>query len=49
MNREEVRNVMEQYFQKPEIMDKIQDYLSRRGLTYEEIDNDTLINILDEL
>lgn len=49
MEKAEIKNAMEQYFEKPEIMEKIQIYLTDRNLTYEELDNDALVNILDEL
>ena len=49
MEKEEIKTAMQRYFESPEISGRIRGYLKDRNLSYEDINNEQLLKMLEEL
>lgn len=49
MEKEDIKTAMQRYFESPEISGRIRGYLKDRNLSYEDINNEQLLKMLEEL
>ena len=49
MQRSQLLTSMQSYFEVPEVMQQIQEYMAKNHLTEDQLDTNTLVDMLDAL